>query len=67
MEQVKIKGMSCRHCVGAVRSALEEIGLTSVEVNLDSGLATFTPTTAFSEEQIIEAIDDAGFEVDSIS
>lgn len=65
MKQIKVTGMSCQHCVSAVKGALEELGLTSVVVDLDSGVATFTPTTAFSQEQIAEAIDDAGFEVAS--
>lgn len=66
MKQVQITGMSCQHCVAAVQSALEELGLTSVRVDLEAGLATFTPTTAFSKEQIVEAIDDAGFEVAAV-
>lgn len=65
MKQIKVTGMSCQHCVAAVKAALEELGLTSVAVDLDSGTATFTPTTAFSREQIAEAIDEAGFELES--
>lgn len=67
MQQIKVTGMSCQHCVSAVKSALEELGLTNVTVDLDSGTATFTPTTAFSQGQIAEAIDDAGFEVESFA
>lgn len=63
MQKITISGMSCGHCVAAVQTTLEELGLTSVAVDLDAGAATFTPTTAFSREQISEAIEDAGFEV----
>lgn len=62
MDKVKIIGMSCGHCVQSVQSALEGLGLTSVEVDLDSATATFNPTTAFSREQIAAAIDEIGFE-----
>lgn len=63
MQKIQIKGMSCQHCVNAVKSALEELGMANVEVNLEGGTASFTPTTAFTEEQVRDAVDDAGFEV----
>ena len=42
MGSVKIKGMSCNHCVMAVTKALKEIeGLEDVEVSLDKAEATY--------------------------
>ena len=67
MQKVLVKGMSCQHCVKAVTSALEELGLTGVQVDLDGGVATFAPTGAVSAAQVAAAIDDAGFEVGEIS
>lgn len=41
MTKIEVTGMSCGHCQNAVKSALEEVpGVTAVEVDLASGLAT---------------------------
>jgi copper chaperone len=62
MESIKIKGMSCQHCVGSVKKALENIsGLSQVSVNLDKSEATFTNENV-SREKIREAISKIGFE-----
>jgi len=49
--------------------ALEELGLTGVLVDLETGLATFAQTeeTTISREKLTAAIEDAGFEVGEIS
>ena len=40
--KIKIKGMSCQHCVMTVKKALEEIdGIANVAVDLATGEATF--------------------------
>jgi copper chaperone len=42
MAKIKIKGMTCNHCVMAVNKALNEIdGITDVKVDLQKGEATF--------------------------
>ena len=42
MATVKIKGMSCQHCVGAVTKALGEIpGISDVKVDLNKGEAHY--------------------------
>jgi copper chaperone len=62
MESIKIKGMSCQHCVGSVKKALEDIsGLTQVTVNLDAGEATFK-NDSVGREEIRAAISKIGFE-----
>ena len=62
MERLKIKGMSCQHCVGSVKKALENIsGLSEVKVNLDKGEATFI-NDHVSREEIRAAISKIGFE-----
>jgi|GEM_PF-363666 len=69
MKQATVKGMSCAHCAAAVMGALEELGLTGVLVDLETGLATFAQTeeTTISREKLTAAIEDAGFEVGEIS
>ncbi len=42
MVSVKVKGMSCQHCVGSVIKALENIeGVSDAKVDLEKGEATF--------------------------
>ncbi len=59
---LKIEGMSCEHCVKAVRDALAEVpGVDKVEaVNLDSGEAIVagTPET----EALLAAVREGGYE-----
>jgi copper chaperone CopZ len=65
--KVSIEGMSCEHCVRAVYEALEGIdGVTAVEVNLRAGLALMDTTLKVSDEQIIAALDEDGYDVKSI-
>ncbi len=62
MDSIKIKGMSCGHCVGSVKNALEDIsGLSRVSVDLDKGEATFTNKDV-PRERIRAAINKIGFE-----
>lgn len=62
MESIKIKGMSCQHCVGSVKKTLENIsGLSRVTVNLDAGEATFA-NDSVAREEIRAAISKIGFE-----
>lgn len=62
METLKIKGMSCQHCVASVKKALEQVaGLSQVNVNLEKGEATFVNSGA-ERGKIREAISKIGFE-----
>ena len=64
MRTIKIKGMSCNHCVAAVTKALNEIeGLSDVSVNLEKGEASFEESTPIEETAIQEAVKKAGFEL----
>jgi len=64
MKTIKIKGMSCHHCVMAVSRALQAIdGVDRVQVRLDTGEATFEETTSVDMAVIAEKIRKAGFDV----
>ncbi len=64
MKTVKIKGMSCQHCVKAVKKALEEIdGIAEVAVDLSTGEAAFEETHPVDGELIREKIKKAGYEL----
>ncbi len=62
MVSVRVKGMSCEHCVSSVTKALEEVeGISNVSVDLNSAEATFENNGA-STEEIQVAIKKIGFE-----
>jgi copper chaperone CopZ len=60
---MKIDGMSCGHCVGAVTSALKSVDGVQVEyVEIGSATLAYDPTTA-STDRIARAIEDEGYQV----
>ena len=62
MATVKIKGMSCQHCVGSTKQALEKIpGISDVKVDLEKGEATYQGNV--ESKLVKEAITKIGFEV----
>ncbi|MGB3221904.1 MAG: heavy metal-associated domain-containing protein [Desulforhopalus sp.] len=62
MDRIQIKGMSCQHCVGSVKKALENVpGLSQIAVDLEAGEASFNNENA-SREEIRSAISKIGFE-----
>jgi copper chaperone len=64
MAVIKIKGMSCNHCVMAVTKALGGIdGISNVKVDLSKGEATFDEARPVDRAIIRERIKKAGFEV----
>ena len=66
MPTIRIKGMSCAHCVASVTKALSDIdGIRDVHVTLSSGEASFELTKGeMPMEAIRTAIDRIGFEVE---
>ena len=64
MTTIKIKGMTCRHCVMAVTKALSGMdGIRDVQVNLETGEASFTDEKPVDRSLIRERISKAGYEV----
>ena len=64
MTTIKVKGMSCQHCVASVTKALSEIaGISDVQVSLEKGEATFEEQSPVDEQIIKDAIARIGFEV----
>ena len=64
MPTIKVKGMSCQHCVASVTKALSGIkDVADVKVNLEKGEATFTENSPVPEQTIKDAITKIGFEV----
>lgn len=64
MKSIKIKGMSCQHCVMAVTKALGVLeGIKNVQVDLKSGVATYDEVKPVDSQKIAAAIKKAGYEV----
>lgn len=64
MTTIKIKGMSCDHCVRAVSRVLDSIeGINNVKVDLAKGAATFIEEKPVDVNMIKEQIKKAGYEV----
>lgn len=58
---LNIDGMSCGHCVAAVRKALEHLdGVTVQQVAIGSATVEYDPAVA-SPDKIVEAVNDAGY------
>ncbi len=64
MPTILIVGMTCQHCVEAVEAALGRVnGVTDVEVDLDSGTATFSEEKPVDMAAVRQAVADAGYKV----
>ena len=64
MKQLKldVTGMSCGHCVGAVREALASVpGVKVDNVSIGSAAVSFDETKATVGE-LVDAVADAGYE-----
>lgn len=67
-KELKIKGMSCQHCVKHVTNALQEVaGVTAVKVDLDQANATVETDGSVGEQVLKDAVAEAGYEVTAIS
>ena len=64
MAVLKIKGMSCNHCVMAVTKALGEVdGVSDIRVDLSTGEASFSESGSVDMDNVKEKIRKAGYEV----
>ncbi len=66
MTTIKVKGMSCQHCVMAVKKALGNLnGIANIDVNLTSGEVRFENPQSVPADKIREAVEKAGFQMES--
>jgi copper ion binding protein len=60
---LKVDGMSCNHCVMSVTKALEEVeGVKKAKVDLKKGTAQVKGEEGISNDTLISAVKEAGFE-----
>jgi copper chaperone len=58
--QLKVTGMTCAHCIGAVKKALEQVpGVESTQVSLDQEQAIVTGDA--DTEALITAVKEEGY------
>jgi copper chaperone len=61
---LKVKGMSCQHCVMSITKALNQLeGIENPQVDLTKGEVRFDNRTEVPSSRIVKAIEDAGFDV----
>jgi copper ion binding protein len=61
---LKVKGMSCQHCVMSVKKALGQLeGVQNIEVDLQKGEVRFENSKAVELNRIEKAIEEAGYQV----
>jgi len=64
--EIEIKGMTCAHCVKAVTEELTSLGAKAVGIDLTPdgvSVARFESDLPISDEQIAQAVDEAGYDV----
>ena len=61
---LKVKGMSCQHCVMSVKKALGQLeGIQNIDVDLQKGEVRFDNTKAVAPSRIEKVIEEAGYQV----
>ncbi|WP_067964171.1 heavy-metal-associated domain-containing protein [Nocardiopsis trehalosi] len=61
---ITVSGMTCGHCVNAVKEEVSALpGVTSVDVELDSGRVTIDGTEPIDPDRLTAAIDEAGYTI----
>jgi copper chaperone CopZ len=61
---VQVQGMTCDHCVAAVRDEVSQIAaVTDVAVDLTSGEVVIASSGPLDEAAVRAAIDEAGYEM----
>ena len=64
---LKIKGMTCEHCVNNVTNAINQVAGASAKVSLDDNQAVVSYDRELSNIELRKVVEDAGYKVVSIS
>ena len=66
-KKILIEGMTCGHCEGRVKKALEGIcGVKSAQVSAANGEAVVALAHEVDDEKFIAAVDEVGYKVVSV-
>ena len=64
MPEIRVKGMSCGHCAGAVTKALQSLtGVTGVQVDLATGRVSYQSAAPIPAAELGRVIKAAGYEL----
>lgn len=59
-----VTGMTCGHCVNAVRTEVGKLpGVVAVEVDLDTAAVAVTSDEPVSEDAVRAAVEEAGYQL----
>ena len=61
-EQIKIDGMSCQHCVMAVKKELSKLNINLKDVQIGSADLEYDESKV-SKDDITKAVEEAGYKV----
>ncbi len=62
----RIDGMTCDHCVRAVTQEIGALpGVSDVDVELATGLVTVHSDRELTQQEVADAVDEAGYELAS--
>ncbi len=65
--ELAVSGMTCGHCVGAVKQALDELdGVTVGKVEIGVAEVSYDPA-ARKVEDILDAVADAGYQAERVA
>lgn len=64
-EVIEISGMSCNGCVVSVQKALARLPIESAQVEIGKAMVEFDETKV-QQKDIVEAIEDAGYDVEKV-
>ena len=64
MPEIKVKGMSCAHCVAAMTKAMESLpGVSKVNVDLAGGRVSYECAAPIPRADLDRVVKAAGFEL----
>lgn len=64
MPEIKVKGISCAHCVAAITKAVGGLpGVNNVKVDLAGGRVTYDSAAPISQDDLDRVVKAAGFEL----
>ena len=59
-----VQGMTCGHCASSVTEEVSRIdGVQQVDVDVDAGKVTVTSERALAEDEVREAVTEAGYQL----
>ena len=66
-KELMIEGMMCNHCVAHVTKALNNIDGVTATVSLEDKNAKITLSKDVSDDVLVKAVTDAGYQVTSLA